>query len=138
MGLSKCADTQIGKAGMKKGISGGESKRLSVACEVSVIWLWSLCTHGSEYIIISNLQVKGYSCFFFSLNAEILLVNTVMICGDELKESSSEVSHMGCVHRQVAANLRRDCKSMPLIEEIDWFDGKSFRDVMSFDKYSQF
>ncbi|XP_076458336.1 protein white-like [Babylonia areolata] len=34
MGLSKCADTQIGIAGRKKGISGGESKRLSFACEM--------------------------------------------------------------------------------------------------------
>ncbi|KAL8603575.1 hypothetical protein ACOMHN_022527 [Nucella lapillus] len=34
MGLSKCADTQIGIAGRKKGISGGEAKRLSFACEI--------------------------------------------------------------------------------------------------------
>lgn len=34
MGLSKCADTQIGIAGRKKGISGGEAKRLSFACEM--------------------------------------------------------------------------------------------------------
>ncbi|KAK7111238.1 protein white-like [Littorina saxatilis] len=34
MGLLKCADTQVGKAGTKKGISGGESKRLSFACEM--------------------------------------------------------------------------------------------------------
>ncbi|KAK7507421.1 hypothetical protein BaRGS_00001356 [Batillaria attramentaria] len=34
LGLSKCADTQIGSAVTKKGISGGESKRLSVACEM--------------------------------------------------------------------------------------------------------
>ena len=38
MGLIQCANTQIGKAGVKKGISGGESKRLSVACEVSIIY----------------------------------------------------------------------------------------------------
>ena len=36
MGLTKCAGTQVGKPGMKKGISGGESKRLSVGCEVSI------------------------------------------------------------------------------------------------------
>lgn len=34
MGLSKCANTQIGRTGTKKGISGGESKRLSFACEL--------------------------------------------------------------------------------------------------------
>ena len=37
MGLSKCANTQVGKPGTKKGISGGETKRLSFACEVSFV-----------------------------------------------------------------------------------------------------
>ncbi|XP_078703250.1 protein white-like [Branchiostoma floridae x Branchiostoma belcheri] len=34
MGLSKCADTKIGTPGRKKGISGGEMKRLAFASEV--------------------------------------------------------------------------------------------------------
>ncbi|PVD37708.1 hypothetical protein C0Q70_00308 [Pomacea canaliculata] len=34
MGLIKCADTQIGLSETKKGISGGEKKRLSFACEM--------------------------------------------------------------------------------------------------------
>ncbi|XP_070185188.1 protein white-like isoform X2 [Littorina saxatilis] len=34
LGLTKCSDTQIGQAGTKKGISGGEAKRLSFACEM--------------------------------------------------------------------------------------------------------
>ena len=37
LGLTKCADTVIGSPSLgKKGISGGEMKRLSFACEVSV------------------------------------------------------------------------------------------------------
>ncbi|KAL8617477.1 hypothetical protein ACOMHN_048115, partial [Nucella lapillus] len=34
MGLTRCADTQIGIKGAKRGISGGELKRLSFACEI--------------------------------------------------------------------------------------------------------
>ncbi|XP_041367140.1 protein white-like [Gigantopelta aegis] len=34
MGLSKCVNTRIGTPGGKKGISGGEMKRLSFACEM--------------------------------------------------------------------------------------------------------
>ena len=34
LGLTKCADTIIGVPGMKKGISGGERKRLSIALEL--------------------------------------------------------------------------------------------------------
>ncbi|PVD37707.1 hypothetical protein C0Q70_00307 [Pomacea canaliculata] len=34
MGLSKCAQTQVGSTGQKRGISGGELKRLSFACEM--------------------------------------------------------------------------------------------------------
>jgi ABC-type multidrug transport system ATPase subunit len=34
LGLTKCADTVIGVPGMKKGISGGERKRLSIALEL--------------------------------------------------------------------------------------------------------
>jgi len=34
LGLRKCADTVIGDPGLERGISGGERKRVSVACEV--------------------------------------------------------------------------------------------------------
>jgi len=34
MGLRKCADTPIGLPGLERGISGGERKRVSVACEI--------------------------------------------------------------------------------------------------------
>ena len=34
MGLVKCADSFIGDPSVKKGISGGEMKRLAFACEV--------------------------------------------------------------------------------------------------------
>ena len=36
IGLTKCADTFIGVVGSKKGISGGERKRLAFASEVSI------------------------------------------------------------------------------------------------------
>ena len=36
MGLTRCADNKIGCGGTKMGISGGEAKRLSFACEVSI------------------------------------------------------------------------------------------------------
>ncbi|KAK7066128.1 ATPase activity protein [Halocaridina rubra] len=35
LSLNKCADTLIGIPGRLKGISGGETKRLAFACEVS-------------------------------------------------------------------------------------------------------
>ena len=35
MGLTKCENTKVGSPSGRKGISGGEMKRLSFACEVS-------------------------------------------------------------------------------------------------------
>jgi ABC-type multidrug transport system ATPase subunit len=34
VGLKKCENTRIGSPGLDKGISGGEMKRLAVACEL--------------------------------------------------------------------------------------------------------
>ncbi|PVD37704.1 hypothetical protein C0Q70_00304 [Pomacea canaliculata] len=44
MGLSKCAQTQVGSSGNKRGISGGEMKRLSFACERTSFFLLSTST----------------------------------------------------------------------------------------------
>lgn len=48
MGLKKCENTNIGEPGFKKGISGGEKKRLAFAAEVQLIRLQIWITN--EYI----------------------------------------------------------------------------------------
>ena len=76
MGLASCADTQIGVSGSKLGISGGEAKRLSFACEVKIIFT---CTNPPLYDTKTSMM-NYVAVIIFILNLVRKQFDNVVTC----------------------------------------------------------